>query len=150
MNVVRTASGENDEHEPGETPASKKTVALVLTVLAAIALAFAALGFGGIALIARGMKQTEAYRTALDYLRSRPEVVADLGEPIEDGFMPSGRIATNDAGGSADLAISLEGPKGKGSAHISLDRSGSGWTIKSARWGFAGRVTTFAGDAPGR
>ena len=140
---------EPGESDSAETQSSSKTVAVVLALLLAIALFFGGLFFAGITLIARSMKGSEAYRTSLEYLRKAPRVVTDLGAPIEDGFMPSGRIATSGDGGSADLSISLEGPKGAGRAHVTLTRGPTGWSIASADWAHDGHVTTLVQAASG-
>jgi Cytochrome oxidase complex assembly protein 1 len=139
------------ESDSVETQSSSTTVAVVLALLLAIALLFGGLFFAGINLIARSMKGSEAYRASLEYLRKTPQVVTDLGAPIEDGFMPSGRIAATGNGGSADLSIALEGPKGEGRAHVTLTRGPTGWSIASADWAHDGHVTTLvqAASSPG-
>ena len=133
--------------QQAEAASSGKTVAIVLGVLVAIAVVFGSLGVGGVTLIARSMKRSEAYQTTLGFLRAAPRIQADLGSPIEDGFLPSGRIATAGATGSADLTISLSGPKGEGRAHVTLERGLAGWNVTRAEWASAGRVTALAGPA---
>jgi len=135
-------------NEPAEAASTRRTVAIVLGALLAIAVVFGSLGVGGVTLIARSMKRSEAYQTTLGYLRSAPRVQADLGSPIEDGFMPSGRIASSGSTGSADLTISLSGPKGEGRARVTLEKGLGGWNVTRVEWASAGRVTTLAGGAP--
>jgi len=136
------------EAESSEAVSSRGTVAVVLAALLAIALLFGALGLGGLTLIAGSMKSSDPYRMSLDYLGKAQPIVADLGSPIEDGFMPSGRIATTGDGGSADLSITLEGPKGAGRAHVTLTKGVAGWSIASAEWAHGGRVTTLVAPTP--
>jgi hypothetical protein len=138
---------ESAENDSPEVQSSRKTVTLVLILLGAIVLLFGGLFVGGLTLIARSMKDSPAYRASLEYLRKAPQIHADLGSPIEDGFMPSGRIAASGDGGSADLSIALEGPKGAGRAHVTLTRGLTGWSIASAEWAHRGRVTTLVQGA---
>jgi hypothetical protein len=128
--------------EPEEATTSQKTVVLALGAVLAVILIFAGLGVGGVALIARSMKGSDAYRHSLSFLRNAAQIQTDLGLPIEDGFLPSGRIATSGATGSADLTISLSGPRGDGRAHVVLERGVGGWSVTKAEWASAGRVTT--------
>ena len=77
-----------------------------------------------------GMKQTDAYKTALQRAKSDPAVVAALGTPIEDGFMISGSTNVNGASGDADLAIPISGPKGKGTLYVVAKKSAGQWTYE--------------------
>jgi hypothetical protein len=112
----------------------------------AIGLLFAisiAVFVGGIfAIVVVSLKGSGAYEEALSFVAKHPEVVRDLGKPIEDGFMPLGEISTSGAYGSANLTISLSGPRGDGDADVSLVKAAGKWTITSATWRHDGSTTT--------
>lgn len=102
----------------------------------ALLMTFGIIAFVGaiLAVVFVSLRSSGAYVEALDYLKKNPEVVADLGKPIEDGLIPTGSISTSGPSGSADLDISLSGPKGEGSASITLVKSGGTWRVVSATW----------------
>ena len=108
------------------------------------------IGFiGAIFLIVLGsLKSSDAYETSLQYFRSNPTVVSDLGTPIDDGLLPGGSINTSGASGHADLTFSLSGPKGEGSAHVIADRSAAGWSIRVAEWTYGGSAKQLLAPAP--
>ena len=95
------------------------------------------LGIIGIGVIFWGVmgviKGSESYRTAFSAAAKSPEVQAELGTPIEAGFMPQGNVSTNGLGdsatGNADLTIPLKGPKGTGSVHYAASKSGGNWDV---------------------
>ena len=68
------------------------------------------------------LKSSEVYKEAVAKAKANPEVTAALGEPITEGFIPTGSFDTNPTTGHADLIISLSGPKDSGTlfsvAHI--------------------------------
>lgn len=79
------------------------------------------------------IKGTEPYQTALTAATSSPDVQAELGTPIEAGFMPQGHVNTNTTNGTttetADLTIPLKGPKGSGRVHYAASKSGGDWDV---------------------
>jgi hypothetical protein len=79
------------------------------------------------------IKGTEPYQTALTAAANAPEVQAELGTPIEAGFMPQGHVNSNTSNGNttetADLTIPLKGPKGSGRVHYSARKSGGDWEV---------------------
>lgn len=74
------------------------------------------------------MKSSDAYRQALARARKSGAVVEALGAPIRDGWFTSGKISVNGPSGSAELAIPIEGPKGKGKLYVVATKSAGLWT----------------------
>lgn len=94
------------------------------------------LGFGGfVALIlmsvSRMMKSSDAYRQALARAKASPAVVQALGEPLQEGFFTSGSIHVSGPSGNADLAIPVQGPKGKGTVYVAATKSMGLWSFRN-------------------
>ena len=102
---------------------------LVLLLVAGAFVALAAL-VGLILLIVFGsIRSSDVCASAVAQARAHPDVVRELGEPIEVGWMVSGSIETIGPSGSADLAIPLRGPAGKGTLHATAEKSAGRWTF---------------------
>ena len=64
------------------------------------------------------VKSSEVYQYALEKARSNPEVVAELGEPIKDGWLVQGSVETSVGGsGHAKFQIPISGPKKAGTIY---------------------------------
>ncbi|MCD9027276.1 cytochrome c oxidase assembly factor 1 family protein [Luteimonas sp. BDR2-5] len=104
-----------------------------LTVV--VAFAVVAGGVGTLVLGVRtSMRSSEVYTGAVAQARAHPGVIAALGEPIEEGFMPFGSVdkSSSDGGsGKADLMITLIGPKGRGMLSVDASRSQRQWTYRN-------------------
>lgn len=74
-----------------------------------------------------GMRSSDAYQQALAAAQSDPRLIEALGEPIESGWLVSGSISVNGATGDADLAIPIEGPKGKAKLYVEATKSAGSW-----------------------
>ena len=75
------------------------------------------------------LKSSEPYVLALEMVRQDTRVAGVLGTPIEDGFMPEGSVRTSGVGGSAELAISVSGPRGDGVVYLTASRSMGEWSV---------------------
>ena len=73
------------------------------------------------------IKSSDVYKTALERAKNDRRVVAALGTPIKDGMVPSGKTNSNGSVGTADLAIPISGPKGKGTLYAIGTKSGGEW-----------------------
>jgi hypothetical protein len=89
-----------------------------------LGLAFAGALFLGVTKV---IKSTGPYQTALASAKESPEVQAELGTPIEEGFMPSGNVNVTNDTGEANLTFSIKGPKGSGTVHYRASRSRGEW-----------------------
>ncbi|WP_369942254.1 cytochrome c oxidase assembly factor Coa1 family protein [Xanthomonas medicagonis] len=102
----------------------KWAVPLLALLLGALLLVSIAVFVVGIASVT---KSSEPYRIGLVGAKVDPRVVAALGEPIEDGIMPSGSISTSNGSGSAKLNVSLHGSRGNGTLYIEAERHAGEW-----------------------
>ena len=63
--------------------------------------------------------------------RSNAAVIRELGEPIEEGLLPSGSINVNGASGNADLSIRVSGPKKSGKVYVVAVKKLGKWDISA-------------------
>ncbi|MBI1370769.1 MAG: hypothetical protein GC162_19205 [Planctomycetes bacterium] len=82
-----------------------------------------------ILLVAHIMKSSEPYTRAMALARADVRVLIALGQPIEEGFMPTGNIEVHGSSGSADLQISLHGPDARGNLWVTAHRQQGEWTL---------------------
>jgi hypothetical protein len=75
------------------------------------------------------MKSSDAYRLAMDRARASGAVVEALGTPVEEGFFVSGNVSVSGPSGSAELAIPVRGPRGKGTVYVEARKSAGEWTF---------------------
>ena len=86
----------------------------------------------GIVLIVFGaLKSSDAYKTAVARAKANPEVVAALGEPIEEGMFLSGTTNVDGSSGNADLTIPISGPKGKAKVYAIATKRAGRWTYST-------------------
>ena len=79
----------------------------------------AALGVGIFFVVMSAVKSSEVYRFALAKARSNPTVVAELGEPIKDGWFVQGSVNEQLGGhGQARFQIPISGPKKSGTIYV--------------------------------
>ena len=74
------------------------------------------------------MKRSDAYLEAVSRARASAAVREALGEPLEEGFFVGGRVRTLTSGSAtADLAIRLSGPKGRGVLNVHATKADGRW-----------------------
>jgi Cytochrome oxidase complex assembly protein 1 len=98
-----------------------------------VALLFFAFVGSIVVIVFSAMKSTDVYKEALARAKMHPAVIEALGSPIKDGFLASGNSSVNGASGESNLAISISGPKGKGTIYVSATKS-------LGQWNYAGLV----------
>ena len=87
--------------------------------------------FAGIFFIAMSaIKSSEVYREALLRAQSHPAAVAQLGEPITDGWFVTGSVKFNNGRGNANLDIPVSGPKKSGTLHVLASTQGGDWVYE--------------------
>jgi hypothetical protein len=77
------------------------------------------------------IKSTPAYQSGIAHVTSHPEVIAALGEPIEDGTFVNGSITTSAGQEHCDFSVMLHGPTGRGEAHIVGTVTNGKWTFST-------------------
>jgi len=97
---------------------------------------------GGIlGIVFYSLRNSWAYAQGVELARQDPAVVAELGEPIESGWLASGSINITTVSGNANLAISLSGPKQKGTLYVVAEKQAGQWQFTQARVETAGGKT---------
>ena len=84
------------------------------------------------------MKNTEPYKLGVEKLKSNPEAVNVLGEPITTGF-PMGNIEISGPSGKAVLSFSVEGSKSKGTVYLDAIKDFGKWKINRIELEVEGR-----------
>ena len=88
---------------------------------------------GGCALFIGGifstLKNSEPAERSLEMIARDPAVIAELGSPVEQGWMVGGNINLANADGHAGLHHPVSGPSGSGSARLLATRSANRWTF---------------------
>lgn len=117
---------DQDKPSPAQPAPSKRPrrwpviVVLVLIVLVAGA-AIAWHQLGG------KLKSTEPYKLALAQVQKDPQVIAQLGEPIRDAWLPpSGSVD----GVNANLTFKIQGPKGRATVQADVRIIAGKWELR--------------------
>ncbi|NUQ66028.1 MAG: hypothetical protein HUU20_26505 [Pirellulales bacterium] len=86
------------------------------------------LGVFGTALYA--LKSSPPYQMALEKVRTSPQVIEELGEPIEEaGWFPTGNVNVKNGGGDALLDFDVAGPKGRAHVQARARRINGEWGL---------------------
>ena len=99
----------------------------LLAAALSLVLLIAGLVFVIVKLAGGMMRSAEPYRLAVDRAQAHPDVIAALGTPIEPGWMPSGNIKIENRSGTADLGITLKGPRGEAMIDVLATRRATQW-----------------------
>ena len=91
-------------------------------------IAVVAVGAGIFVLVTGVIKSSDVYQQALQRARSNPEVIRELGEPIEPGLFVSGSIQDSSVPGEARAALSIpiSGPRGSGTIQAVATKNARG------------------------
>lgn len=118
---------------------------IVVAALAVFTAFFAAMFF----MVSGMLKESDAYRASVDSLRANVQAMERLGPPITTGF-PSGNVQTSGPGGSAQLAIPVEGQKAKGTLYVEATKSMGNWTTDRLELQIEGgeRIDLIRGGTP--
>lgn len=98
-----------------------------LTILAMIAAFVALIVF----VVFGAMKSTDIYKTAVARAKASAAVKEALGAPLQVGMFLSGDTKVNGASGTADIAIPISGPKGKGTIYAVATKSAGEWSYET-------------------
>lgn len=82
---------------------------------------------GFVTLIFGFIKSSDAYIGAVAQVKVAPAAIDALGSPIQEGFLVTGSVSANGASGKAELAIPVEGPKGKGTLYVEATKALGEW-----------------------
>ncbi len=73
------------------------------------------------------IRSTGVFQDALERAKASPEVRAELGEPVREGWWVSGNVETSGPSGTADIAIPLRGSKQDGTLYAVARKSAGRW-----------------------
>lgn len=99
-------------------------------------------------------RRTDVFKDALDKAAANPQVRAELGEPIKEGWWVNGHLRTSGSTGNAALSIPLKGSRKDGTLYAVAHKSAGQWTydrLEVAVDGRADRIKLLGavrGDAP--
>lgn len=85
------------------------------------------------------IRNTDVFRTALERAKSSPEVRAELGDPIEEGWYVGGQVNVSGPSGHADISIPLKGSKNDGTLYAVASKSAGEWTYERLEVAVDGR-----------
>jgi hypothetical protein len=87
---------------------------------------------GAVVYLAFGsIKSSYAYQQAIARTKSNADVIREMGEPIEPGWLVSGRINVNESSGNADLSIPVSGPKKSGRVYVVAVKNLGKWDLSA-------------------
>jgi Cytochrome oxidase complex assembly protein 1 len=86
----------------------------------------------GVFLFVMGMiKTSDVYREAFQRAQTSPEVVAQIGRPVDAGWLVGGSINVSGPAGEANFAIPLTGPKGAGKVYVVAEKRLGRWEFST-------------------
>lgn len=77
------------------------------------------------------IKSTTPYQQALARAQKDPVVIGRLGAPINGGLLVSGSVNLSGGTGQANLAIPLQGSRGRGTLYVQARQSSGTWTYST-------------------
>ena len=93
--------------------------------IALLAFAAGSCGYG----VVRSIRSSGAYQKAVEELRRHPVARDALGEPIAEGWLPTGSVNVTGPAGEAKLAIPVRGPKGGGTLYLEAVKRADEWEM---------------------
>lgn len=99
-------------------------------------------------------RRTDVFKGALDKATTNPQVRAELGEPIKEGWWVNGHVRTSGPTGNAAIAIPLKGSRKDGTIYAVAHKSAGQWTYDRLEVEVEGRaerinlLNAVKGDAP--
>ena len=96
-------------------------------------------------------RHTDVFREAVARAEANPQVRAELGGPIREGWWVAGHIRTTGPSGNAALSIPLKGSRKDGTLHAVAHKSDGRWTydtLEVAVEGRQGRISLIPAEEP--
>jgi len=99
-------------------------------------------------------RRTDVFKDALDKATANPQVRAELGEPVKEGWWVNGHVRTSGPTGNAAIAIPLKGSRKDGTIYAVAHKSAGQWTYDRLEVAVDGRadriklLDAVTGDAP--
>lgn len=109
----------------------------------------------GVALVAAivsiamgAVRSSEPFQAAVARAKADPAAVEALGEPVSVGWLVTGSINVSGPSGSADFAIPLRGPRGKGTLYVVAGKEAGRWEYRVLELEVEGRTERIQLPAP--
>lgn len=99
--------------------------AMPLSVLLAVLSLAAAVGVA-LWMWSHGSRSSAPYQEAMRRARCSVELVAELGEPIQDGYLPAGSMYRDTQGSTSQFEVALSGPQGEARMFLEARRGAEG------------------------
>lgn len=100
------------------------------------------------------IRRSDVYKEALDKATANPQVRAELGEPIKEGWWVNGHLRTSGPTGKAAITTPLKGSRKDGTLYAVAHKSAGQWTYDRLEVEVDGRaeriklLDAVKGDAP--
>lgn len=78
-------------------------------------------------IVRTAIRSSEPYREGVARAQENSELLAILGSPMQEPFMPFGQIKVNGGYGRANLSITLRGPNGRATVYVRALKSEGEW-----------------------
>ncbi|MDB6120122.1 MAG: hypothetical protein JWO08_3903 [Verrucomicrobiaceae bacterium] len=75
------------------------------------------------------MRKSDVSEQAMAKVNASPQVRAVLGSPIEQGWLPTGKISVHGDRGTAEINFSVTEPKGGGTVHLEATKDNGVWAF---------------------
>jgi hypothetical protein len=85
------------------------------------------------------IRSTDVFRDAVERAKANPEVRAELGEPVKEGWWVSGNVNTSGPSGTADISIPLKGSIKDGKIYAVAHKSAGRWSYDTLEVAVEGR-----------
>jgi hypothetical protein len=74
------------------------------------------------------LRSSDPYIDSLRQAQASPELMAEIGEPIEPGWIITGEVNLNNDDGHANLSYSVSGPLGSADINVVGTKNAGTWT----------------------
>src|SRR5262245_18383898 len=126
-----SASGQMYGSPPVGGKSGSKLKWIIICVVLVIFVVVALFVVGIVSVVFGAIESSDPYQHAVQVATHDPLVLARLGSPIKQGWVPSGSINVSGGSGQADLSISVEGSKAKGTIYVVAKKSEGEWVYEN-------------------
>jgi hypothetical protein len=104
---------------------------IIISVVLVIMIVIVLFVVGILFIISGAIKSSDPYQHAVQVATHDSRVVERLGAPIKPGWLPAGSINVSGGSGQADLSISVEGSKAKGTIYVVAKKTEGEWVYQN-------------------
>jgi hypothetical protein len=85
------------------------------------------------------LRSSGAYQLALTTAERDPSLIAELGAPVQPGWLTMGQVKVHGPDGEATLVIPISGPRGSGKLSVHASKSAGTWRFSQLQVDVTGR-----------